>query len=100
LTQGFPAITVPAGFTTRVYDRIRDPNAPPPPPGWVRGPSYGGETEPTVQVGPTEAQLPVGLDISGRPFSEPLLITIASAFENATHHRHPPPEFGPVAKAR
>ena len=26
--QGFPAITVPAGFTTEVYDRVRDPGAP------------------------------------------------------------------------
>ena len=26
--QGFPVITVPAGFTTEVYDWIRDPNAP------------------------------------------------------------------------
>jgi Asp-tRNA(Asn)/Glu-tRNA(Gln) amidotransferase A subunit family amidase len=27
-TMGFPAITVPAGFTTHVFDRVRDPNAP------------------------------------------------------------------------
>jgi len=26
--QGFPAITVPAGFTTEVYDRVVDPKAP------------------------------------------------------------------------
>jgi len=97
LTQGFPAITVPAGFTTHVYDRIRDPKAPPPPPGWTRGADYGGgDPEPTILIGPTPVVLPVGMDIAGRPFSEPLLITIASAFENATHHRHAPPDFGPL----
>jgi len=100
LTQGFPVITVQAGFTTVVYDRIRDPKAPPPPPGWTRGAGgfggEGGEQEPTIMVGPTPAVLPVGMDISGRPFSEPTLIAIAGAFQDATHHRHPPPDFGPL----
>jgi len=98
LTQGFPCITVPAGFTTVVYDRIRDPKAPPPPPGWTRGAGgfAGGDQEPTILVGPTPAVLPVGMDICGRPFSEPTLIAIAGAFEDFTHHRHPPPEFGPL----
>lgn len=99
LTQGFPCITVPAGFTTHVYDRIRDPKAPPPAPGWARGGGggAGGEEEPTVLVGPTPAVLPVGMDIAGRPFSEPILFAIAGAFEDATHYRHPPPDFGPLA---
>jgi len=99
LTQGFPCITVPAGFTTHVYDRIRDPSAPPPPPGWVRGGRGGfggGEQEPTILIGPTPAVLPVGMDISGRPFSEPTLIAIAGAYQDFTHHRHPPPDFGPL----
>lgn len=98
--QGFPAITVPAGFTTQVYDRIRDPNSPPPPPGWARGGGGGAGTatytEQTLLVGPTPAKLPVGMDIVGRPFSEPTLLRIAAAFEKATHHRTPPPDFGPV----
>jgi Asp-tRNA(Asn)/Glu-tRNA(Gln) amidotransferase A subunit family amidase len=99
--QGFPVITVQAGFTTHVYDRIRDPSAPPPPPGFLRGGGYpgggGGGQEPTILIGPTPAVLPVGMDIAGRPFSEPTLITIAGAFQDATHHRHPPPDFGPLA---
>jgi len=97
--QGFPAITVPAGFTTHVYDRIDDP-AWQKPPGWVRGPGYtvpgSAEEEKTILIGPTPAVLPVGMDISGRPFSEPTLIAIAGAFQDATHHRHPPPDFGPL----
>ena len=73
--QGFPVITVPAGFTTNVWDRVAD-----------RGD--------TRLVGPVEAALPVGVDFIARPFDEPLLLRIASAYEAATKHRKPPPEFG------
>lgn len=77
--QGFPAITVPAGFTSEVWDRARDAN--------------GG----TTLVGPVPASLPVGIDFLARPFDEALLVRIASAYEAATKHRKPPAEFGPVA---
>ena len=50
--SGFPAITVPAGFTTD--------------------------------------GLPVGIEILGRAFSEPVLIEIAYSYEQGTHHRVPP----------
>ena len=76
--QGFPAITVPAGFTTQIWDRERDGN--------------GG----TRLIGPLPAQLPVGVDFVARPFDEGMLFRIASAFEAATRHRRPPPEFGPL----
>jgi amidase len=76
--QGFPAITVPAGFTTEVWDRVRDAD--------------GG----TRLAGPVKANLPVGVDFIARPFDEALLFRIASAFEAATHYRRPPPEFGPL----
>jgi Asp-tRNA(Asn)/Glu-tRNA(Gln) amidotransferase A subunit family amidase len=93
--EGFPAITVPAGFTTQVYDRVRDPGAP------VRADGGGGGGSPasaegTQVVGPTPARLPVGIDFVARPFGEPTLFTIASAFEAATKHRSPPPAFGPL----
>ena len=78
--QGFPAITVPAGFTTQVYDRVRDVSAP----------------DGTRLTGPVAAKLPVGIDFLGPPFSEPLLLSIASAYESATRHRVPPPAFGPL----
>jgi len=77
--QGFPAITVPAGFTTEIWDRVRDGD--------------GG----TRLVGPLKANLPVGVDFIARPFDEAMLFRIASAFEAATRHRTPPPDFGPVA---
>jgi len=75
--QGFPVITVPAGFTTEVWDRIADGNA-------------------TRLAEPVAAQIPVGVDFIGRPFDEALLIRIASAYEAATRNRKPPPEFGPL----
>jgi amidase len=98
--QGFPVITVPAGFTTEVYDLIRDPAAP-----LVEYPrdTGGGGGERTLGddhirlVGPVAAKLPVGMDIVGRPFDEPLLLKIASAYTAATRHRVPPSAFGPVA---
>jgi Asp-tRNA(Asn)/Glu-tRNA(Gln) amidotransferase A subunit family amidase len=76
--QGFPAITVPAGFTTEIWDRVRDGN--------------GG----TQLIGPIKANLPVGVDFIARPFDEAMLLRIALAFEAATRHRKPPSEFGPV----
>jgi amidase len=79
-TQGFPELGVPAGFTTQVYDRVRDSSA------------AGG----TRLVGPIPAKLPVSVMFFGRPFGEPTLFRIASAYESATHHRIPPPDFGPV----
>jgi amidase len=95
--QGFPAITVPAGFTTHVYDRVRDPGAP------IVQPTGGGGGDANVSTvgthieGPIAAKLPVGMDIVGRPFAEPLLFQIAAAYEAATRHRAPPAGFGPLA---
>jgi Asp-tRNA(Asn)/Glu-tRNA(Gln) amidotransferase A subunit family amidase len=79
-TQGFPQLGMPAGFTTKVYDRVRDTSAP------------GG----TRLTDPIPARLPLSVMLFGRPFGEPVLFRIASAYEQATHHREPPPDFGPL----
>jgi Asp-tRNA(Asn)/Glu-tRNA(Gln) amidotransferase A subunit family amidase len=101
--QGFPVITVPAGFTTEVYDLIRDPSAPLTPPEAFAGEGnnerLAGDDR-TRLVGPIPAVLPVGVDFAGRPFDEPLLIRIAAAYEAATRHRRPPPDFGPLEVRR
>jgi len=73
-SRGFPAMTVPAGFTTEVYDRAADGSL----------------------LAPKHIALPVGIDFLGLPFSEPTLFEIGSAFEAATHHRTPPADFGPL----
>jgi hypothetical protein len=78
--NGFPALNVPAGFTTQVFDRIRDGAAP------------GG----TRLSAPVPAALPVAITFLARPFDEPILFRIASAYEAATHHRTPPRDFGPL----
>jgi Asp-tRNA(Asn)/Glu-tRNA(Gln) amidotransferase A subunit family amidase len=78
--NGFPTITVPSGFTTAVFDRVRDSSAP------------GG----TRLAGPVPAKMPLGITFLTRPFDEPTMLKIASAYEGATHHRIPPPDFGPL----
>jgi amidase len=79
---GLPTLSVPAGFTSYVFDRVRDAAA------------AGG----TRLAGPTPARLPVGIMFFGRPFSEPALLRIASAYEAATRLRIPPPDFGAVSE--
>jgi Asp-tRNA(Asn)/Glu-tRNA(Gln) amidotransferase A subunit family amidase len=58
---GFPAITVPAGFTAD--------------------------------------GLPIGLELMGREYSEPLLLRLAYAYEQGTRHRRPPSTTPALAAA-
>jgi Asp-tRNA(Asn)/Glu-tRNA(Gln) amidotransferase A subunit family amidase len=44
----------------------------------------------TVPMGFTHGHLPAGMSIFGRAWSEPTLIRLAYAYEQATHHRRPP----------
>jgi amidase len=81
---GFPVVVVPAGFTREVYDRavVAGPD----------GRKTAGELLP-----PKPLALPISIDFLGRRFSEPVLIRIAAAYEQATRHRKPPPAFPPLA---
>lgn len=51
----------------------------------------------TVPAGFTPDNLPVGIDIMGRPFSEGTLFKLGYAFEQGTLHRRPPPFTPPLA---
>ena len=73
--NGIPELTVPAGFTTVSYDHPRS------------NPST------SIEVSTT---LPFGILLQGAPFSEPLLLQVGAAFEQATHARVPPPLFPPL----
>ncbi len=48
----------------------------------------------TVPGGFAEDAMPVGVEMLGRPWTEPRLLGLAYAFEQATHHRRPP-DFTP-----
>jgi amidase len=71
---GFPAMTIPSGFTTQVYDR-----------------DASGALLPAKP-----AALPVGVQLLGLPFNEQKLITIGAAYQAASQKRVPPPDFPPV----
>jgi Asp-tRNA(Asn)/Glu-tRNA(Gln) amidotransferase A subunit family amidase len=51
---------------------------------------HSGQPAITVPMGYVENNLPAGLQILGRPFSEEKLFQYAYAYEQATHHRKPP----------
>jgi Asp-tRNA(Asn)/Glu-tRNA(Gln) amidotransferase A subunit family amidase len=85
---GTPSIVVPAGFTQIVYEPQHvlsedktDYDA-------VTG------SEQTLLDAPG---LPIGIMFWAGPGDEPVLLKVASAYEAATHHRIPPPDFGPLS---
>jgi Asp-tRNA(Asn)/Glu-tRNA(Gln) amidotransferase A subunit family amidase len=83
---GSPEIEVPAGFVTVAYE-----------PKYVLSPDK--KSYITV-TGDVQVNLPHPLPISmmfwAGPGSDPDVIKVASAYEAATHHRSPPPAFGPM----
>jgi hypothetical protein len=77
---------VPAGYTQIVYE-----------PQYVLTPDKKEYLEVT---GGVESRLPYPMPISmmfwAGPGSDSAVIKAASAYESATHHRVPPPSFGPL----
>jgi amidase len=81
---GLPDIGVPAAFNHTVYDRT------------TRGPT----TDETLALNPPavkrDVMLPFSVQFMGRPWSEPVLLEIAAAFEKARGPRKAPPGHGPI----
>jgi amidase len=83
---GIPEVFVPAGFADEVYDPkfmlSKD------------GTKYEGveATTPTKPASP----LPYNIAFWAGPGEEATLLKVGAAYEAATHHRKPPPAFGPV----
>ncbi len=50
----------------------------------------------TVPMGYTRGQLPAGMSLLGRAWSEPTLIGLAYSYEQATRHRRPPASAPPL----
>lgn len=87
-----PRIVVPAGTTDVVYE-----------------PRYAlsADKRTYLSVLPAGTQkstlahaMPVALTFFSGQGEEPMLIRVGTAYESATHHRRPPPAFGPVAGRR
>jgi len=83
---GIPEVFVPAGFADTIYDMQFKLSA--------DGKKYDGVegTVPTKLASP----LPYNIAFWAEPGQESTLLKVASAYEAATHHRKPPPAFGPV----
>ena len=83
---GGPEMDVPAGYVRTVYE-----------PQWVLS---SDKKRYNAVSGTVESQLPHPMPISmmlwAGPGSDPAVIKVASAYEAATHHRVPPPAFGPL----
>ena len=85
--MGAPEMEVPAGFTSVAYD-----------PTYVLSPDKKQYIATTGAVQTKlEHPMPISLMIWAGPGDEPTMIKVGSAYEAATHHRKPPPDFGPIA---
>ncbi len=86
---GIPEITVPAGFQSVMYEPKLELNE--------KGDNYrsvANNTEKTMMKHP----MPYGISFWAGPGDEPVVIEVASIYEEATRHRMAPPAFGPVKK--
>ncbi|WP_245586104.1 amidase family protein [Solimonas soli] len=84
---GIPEVFVPAGFAGSIYD------------GEFKLSADGKKYESVEAAAPTRlggVGLPYNVGFWAEPGQEANLIRIGSAYEAATHHRKPPPAFGPV----
>ncbi|WP_028009118.1 amidase family protein [Solimonas flava] len=85
-TLGLPEVFVPGGFIDTVYD-----------PRFVLG-KDGRKYDTAFGSAPAKpgSPLPFNVGFWAAPGDEATVIKVASAYEAATRHRRPPPDFGPL----
>jgi amidase len=88
---GIPEITVPAGFNSVMYEPRLELNDK-----QDNYRSVANNTEQTTMNQP----MPYGISFWAGPGDEPIVIKVASIYEQATKHRMAPPAFGPVKNAK
>lgn len=86
---GVPEVVVPAGYNQVVYEARYTLSANKTTYNQVVG------SEQTMMQNP----MPTSMMFWAGPGEEPIVLKVASAYEAATHHRVPPPGFGPLAEA-
>jgi Asp-tRNA(Asn)/Glu-tRNA(Gln) amidotransferase A subunit family amidase len=88
--MGIPEVFVPGGFVTTIYEPAFKLSS--------NGTTYDAVagTTPT----PLASPLPFTVGFWAAPGDEAKVIAVASAYENATHHRRPPAGFGEVRAGR
>ena len=84
---GAPEIVVPAGFNDVVYEPRYVLNA--------AGDGY--DAVPGYERSRLDTPLPIAMMFWAGPGDEAAVLKAASAYEAATRHRVPPPDFGPLA---
>ena len=86
---GIPEITVPAGFQSVIYEPKFELNE--------KGDNYRSVANNTVKT-MMKHPMPYGISFWAGPGDEPIVIRVASIYQQATRHRMAPPAFGPVKK--
>jgi hypothetical protein len=85
-----PKIVVPAGFTEVQVE-----------PAYALNPqktNYISVIPPGTQESKLPHPMPIAITFFAGQGEEKTLFKIGTAYESATHHRRPPPDFGPVKK--
>jgi Asp-tRNA(Asn)/Glu-tRNA(Gln) amidotransferase A subunit family amidase len=87
-----PRVAVPAGMTDVVYEPQYALNA--------AKTDYVAVLAPGTPKTRLPHPMPISMTFFAGPGDEPVLIRVGTAYEAATHHRTPPPVFGPVSSSR
>lgn len=87
-----PRVVIPAGMTDVIYEPQYALNS--------DKTDYVSVLAPGTQQTKLKHPLPISITFFAGQGEEPTLIKIGTAYETATHHRTPPPAFGPVSNKK